>query len=354
MKWPLQKIFIHTLCWIAFALLPIIVSPDFSFFGTWQIGRPDIRNFISSLLMIPFFYANYYWFIPEFYHKKKYLSFAAISVLCFAAITILPAFVMPEHWGGLSREPHHPMMPPPMEIHNMPLHKPHHNWMIPFQLESNFLKFMIIFVLSVLLKVRELWIEAQNEKKATELSYLKLQVNPHFLFNTLNSIYSLSLEKSDKTPSAIVKLSELMRYVTTEVSADFVPLSKEVKYISNYIELQRIRLVETATIDFLIEGETESQMIAPLLLIPFIENAFKFGVNPEESSLIRIHLTIKEKQLALSVYNRKVKPDHNMQSDGTGLKNVRQRLELIYPDSHMLSIQDLEKEFTVQLTLQLI
>lgn len=353
MKWSVQRILIHTLSWIAFALLPIIVSPDFSFQGSTQIGRPDMINLISSLLMIPFFYANYYWFIPQFYHKKKFVYFGLISVLSFAAITLWSDLLMPQHWGGPHPTPHNPSGPPPMDMHHFPLHKPHHqSWIIPFQFESNSLKFAIVFVLSILLKTRELWMKTQEEKKLTELSYLKLQVNPHFLFNTLNSIYSLALEKSDKTPSAIVKLSELMRYVTTEVSADYVPLSKEVKYISNYIELQKIRLGETATIEFFVEGETDSQMIAPLILIPLIENAFKFGVNPEEWSLIRIHLMIRENQLNLSVYNRKVKPDSNLQTNGTGIKNVRRRLNLIYPDSHELSIQNQESDFSVKLQLR--
>jgi hypothetical protein len=354
MKWPLQKIWIHTLCWVAFALLPIIVSPDFSFFGSWEIGKPDIRNFISSLLMIPYFYANFYYFIPNYYHRKKYLPFVLITIGCFALITIFPSILIPEHWGvpqHMPHEPHNPMMPPPIDHGEMLHHQPQHHWIMPFQLESNFLKFLIILFLSILLKLRELWIKAQDEKKASELSYLKLQVNPHFLFNTLNSIYSLSLEKSDKTPSAIIKLSELMRYVTSEVTDDFVPLQKEVNYISNYIELQRLRLGETASVDYSITGNITEQKIAPLVLIPFIENAFKFGVNPEEPSYIKICLIINADKFTLSVYNKKVKLDKNIKANGTGLKNVRKRLALIYPTTHTLSIRESDKDFSIELTL---
>jgi hypothetical protein len=355
MKWPLQKILIHTLCWIAFAFLPILVSPDFSFFGSWEIGKPDIRNFISSLLLIPYFYINYYLFIPTYYHKKRYLQFGLITVASFGLIAILPSLFLPEPFG-MPHHMHHEvpglLKPPPMEGQGMMPHQPPFYWIVPFQIESSFLKFLIVFFLSVLLKVRELWIKTEDEKKATELSYLKLQVNPHFLFNTLNSIYSLALEKSDKTPSAIVKLSELMRYVTSEVNDDFVPLQKEVNYISNYIELQRIRLGETASIDFSITGAITHQQIAPLLLIPFIENAFKFGVNPEEQSHIRISLIIKSDQVLLSIYNKKVKLDKCVRTNGTGLKNVRQRLELIYPTSHTLSIRESDRDFSVELILQ--
>jgi hypothetical protein len=352
MKWSLQKIVIHTLCWVAFVLLPIIVSPDFSIFNSWEIGKPDIRNLISSLLLIPFFYLNYQLLIPELYQQKKYLFFIALSIVAFIVITVLPSFLLPDQGRMPIPMLHRPDMPPPMEMHGIRQHQPPHEGMFPFQIESNFLKFFIVFVLSILLKESELWKKAQDEKKKAELSYLKLQVNPHFLFNTLNSIYSLSLEKSDKTPSAIVKLSELMRYVTSEVNEDYVPLAKEVNYISNYIDLQRIRLGETVAIDFSIVGNIENQEIAPLILIPFVENAFKFGVNPEESSYLRINLIINEEGVTLSVYNKKVKLDHHVKTNGTGLKNVRQRLALIYPTTHSLSIRETERDFTVELTLQ--
>jgi hypothetical protein len=355
MKWPLQKILIHSLCWIAFAFLPILVSPDFSFLGTWTIGKPDIRNFISSLLMIPYFYANFYFFIPTYYHKKRYFLFVLITVACFMLIAILPSLLLPEPLRMPHHMPHEApnlLNPLPMERPGMMPHQPPFSWIVPFQIESSLLKFLIVFFLSILLKIRELWIKTEDEKKATELSYLKLQVNPHFLFNTLNSIYSLALEKSDKTPSAIVKLSELMRYVTSEVNDDFVPLQKEVNYISNYIELQRIRLGETASIDFSTTGSITNQKIAPLILIPFIENAFKFGVNPEELSQIRISFIIEPDQVSLSVSNKKVKLYQRVRTNGTGLKNVRQRLELIYPTSHTLSIRESDKDFSVELMLQ--
>jgi hypothetical protein len=353
MKWSLQKILIHTLCWTAFLALPLIVSPKFSFFKPLPAGDPEIRNLISSVLMILFFYANYYYFIPEFYHKKRYIVFAAVSIACFAVTISLPSLIYPEH-----REFHHHlmpkipfdgMMPPPDGFRPM-----EHSFRFEiFQFESSFLKFLIVFVLSMLLKTRRLWEQARIEKQITELSYLKLQVNPHFLFNTLNSIYSLALDKSDKTPEAIVKLSELMRYVTGEVNDDFVSLSKEIQYIKNYIDLQRIRLEDTATIEFTIHGDCNNDKIAPLLLIPFIENAFKFGVNPEAVSLVKVNLSVESHRLNLLVFNKKVR--HNSAAIGSksGLNNVMKRLDLIYPGLHTLSIGDTDHDYTVELNLQL-
>jgi hypothetical protein len=362
MKWPLQKILIHVLCWTAFLALPVIVSPKFSIDNLLPAGDPEYRNLIGSAMMILFFYANFYYFIPSFYHKKRYVAFIVLCIVCFAIIIALPSFIYPDHGGFYER------MPPKMLFNGMTppngfppngfppdgFHPDRSSFRFQiFQFESSFLKFLIVFVLSMLLKTRELWEQARSEKQATELSYLKLQVNPHFLFNTLNGIYSLALIKSDKTPDAIVKLSELMRYVTGEVGDDFVPLSKEIQYITNYIDLQRIRLEDTASIDYRVEGDYSAAKIAPLLLIPFIENAFKFGVNPEESSPINVHISIEKEELTLMVNNKKVRHDLSTSGNKSGLVNVQKRLDLIYPARHTLTVNATKDDYTVELNLQL-
>jgi hypothetical protein len=372
MKWSLQKITIYLVCCVVFLMLPIIVSPGFSLFGRWDIGAREIRNLITSALILLFFYGNYTYFIPAFYHRKKYLLFIGITIGSFLIIAAAPSFIYPKEsdfekeafhkhpFSGFREQtqpgstmPQHtvaPNIPRGMSFPNEPQPRKHFEW---FQLESTSLKFLFIFVLSLLLKTRELWEIAQDEKRSAELSSLRLQVNPHFLFNTLNSIYSLALEKSDKTPEAIVKLSELMRYVTSEVGEDFVPLEKELNYISNYIELQRIRLADTVQIDYVVSGDWTEDRIAPLLLIPFIENAFKFGVNPEMHSKIEVNLSIAEHQLALSVANNKVQNNDRLMKSGTGLVNVQKRLKLIYPAAHKLILKDNNQHFEVKLTLQL-
>jgi sensor histidine kinase YesM len=374
MKWSLQKITIHLICCMAFLMLPIIVSPEFSFFDHRGIGVPEIRNLISSTLTILFFYANYIYLIPTFYHRKKYIVFVIITVCSFLFITVAPTIIYPKDSGfqeqgqheppfrsfdqqhdPTHREPlqnpgHHDSKKDTGHYEQGPRNKEHFEW---FQLESTFIKFLFIFVLSLLIKTRELWEISQDEKRTAELSSLRLQVNPHFLFNTLNSIYSLALEKSDKTPEAIVKLSELMRYVTTEVTEDFVPLEKELNYISNYIELQRIRLGDTVQIDYVVSGNWAEEYIAPLLLIPFVENAFKYGVNPETSSRIGIDLSITDHQLSLTVTNNKIQNNEQKIKSGTGLTNAQKRLKLVYPGMHKLVLQDSNQNFNVKLTLQL-
>jgi len=220
------------------------------------------------------------------------------------------------------------------------------------QINHNFFLFFAVFFFSLLLRIALQWRQAQKEKLDAELSYLKAQINPHFLFNTLNSIYSLAIDKSDNTAPAVAKLSGMMRYVITDTAKEFVPLEKEIAYIKNYIELQRIRFGETIHLFFDVNGNPSGKQIAPLLLIPFIENAFKYGVNAEENSTIRIHIFIDENKLNMEVQNNKVNVQMKHEDKtGTGIANTQSRLQLLYPARHFLKITDIEKEFLVSLTL---
>ncbi|HRD40256.1 MAG TPA: sensor histidine kinase, partial [Bacteroidia bacterium] len=186
-----------------------------------------------------------------------------------------------------------------------------------------------------------------------ELSYLKAQINPHFLFNTLNSIYSLAIQKSDETANAVVKLSGMMRYVLTESQNEFVSLQKELDYINNYIELQKTRLDSTIKLHYTITGTTTGKAIAPLILIPFIENAFKYGVNAEENSEITIEISVNEAAINLFVKNNKVsiRPDPENRS-GLGIENTKSRLLLLYPGKHYLNIDDNSASFSVSLSIK--
>ncbi|HKR07093.1 MAG TPA: histidine kinase, partial [Bacteroidia bacterium] len=228
---------------------------------------------------------------------------------------------------------------------------------MPFFFETfhNIFVFLVIFFISFTLKISRQWKLAEEQKLTAELSNLKAQVRPHFLFNTLNSIYSLSVTNSEATSSAIVKLSNLMRYLLSESNQDYAELEKEINYLTDYIELQKIRLGETVKIDFTVEGIIADQYIAPLILIPFVENSFKHGVNPEEDSRISIHITINNKGLNMIVSNNKVSHSKNANDpDGTGIENVRKRLQLLYPSNHNLLILDKENVFIVELKINLL
>jgi LytS/YehU family sensor histidine kinase len=212
---------------------------------------------------------------------------------------------------------------------------------------------LFVLFLSLIIKINNQWKQTQKEKLSAELSYLKAQINPHFLFNTLNTIYSLSIQQSPETPKAVIELSEMMRYVTTEAHQDFVSLEKEIKYLDNYIALQKLRLESTVELLYTVKGETAGKKISPLLLMPFIENAFKHGVNPEEESMIRIDIEMTENQLHLFVFNQKVtRTIEPREESGIGILNAKNRLELMYPGQYDLQIKDASKDYSVSLFIR--
>ena len=220
--------------------------------------------------------------------------------------------------------------------------------------------FFLVFTVSTCSRVIQEWLgieskkqEIENEKLATELSFLKSQINPHFLFNTLNNIYSLALVKSEATADAVLKLSSIMRYVLSETKHDTVPLDKEIQFIRHYIELQKVRLTDKVTIEFNVEGETEGKQIAPLILIPFVENAFKYGVSTKETSKLLFEVKAKADSISFTAQNDMISHDSgNENNTGIGLKNTKRRLELLYPDAHKLTVTEENKQFIVNLILQ--
>ncbi len=181
-----------------------------------------------------------------------------------------------------------------------------------------------------------------------------MQINPHFLFNSLNSMYSLARKKSDKTPDAILRLSNLMRYMIYEVSSD-VPLSKEVDSINDYLDLQKLRLHEDVRISFDTKGSFEQQMIAPLLFFPLIENSFKHGLKGEKGeNFVKINLVNSPDKLTFHIINNKGKVDHseNEKFGGIGLENVKKRLNLIYGEKSEMQINETSEQFEVSIKIE--
>ena len=192
-------------------------------------------------------------------------------------------------------------------------------------------------------------------KKATaELNFLKAQVNPHFLFNTLNNLYALILEKSDKSAESVLMLADIMKYLLAEGKEDRVLLQKEIQLLKNYTALEQLRKPH-AEITFTVSGEPENHLITPLLLLPFVENAFKYGLNTvSKNGFVRIAISCSEKEVRLVIENN-VPPAINSEavhSMGIGIENVKQRLELLYKGKYKLTIMDETASFTVNLQLQ--
>jgi LytS/YehU family sensor histidine kinase len=189
-------------------------------------------------------------------------------------------------------------------------------------------------------------VELQNQTVASELRFLKTQINPHFLFNTLNSLYALTLKKSDDAPEVVLRLSEMMRYMLYECNEPQVPLTKEVAYIENYLNLEKLRLSKTIDLKFNVSGDTSNLSISPLLFIPFIENSFKHGVaNQIGEGFVHIDLICKEKELSFCVENSRTQNNSlghhsGKRSGGIGLINVKRRLDLLYPNKNKLKIEE--------------
>ncbi len=194
--------------------------------------------------------------------------------------------------------------------------------------------------------------ELEKQNIHNELALLRSQINPHFLFNTLNNLHSFAQNDQDKTAFGIIKLAEIMRYMLYDTNSDFVLLEKEIKYIENYIELQRLRLKDPKYIEFKVEGDITCKKIAPLLLITFIENAFKHGRKNTQNPGISINLTIENKILNFKVVNyiKQNDSDEN-ENAGLGLKNIKRRLELIYPKNYKLDIKENDENYIVQLQI---
>lgn len=342
------SIWIHILVGILFLLLPALFAPRPAGEPFFNLSNPTLRDVLSNLIMIVFFYANYYFFIPHFYLRKKHLLYWAIVVVAFITIVFLPSLItgfvpwkgvppMPrEHNGGA------PMMPEGTSFITSIYHV--------------ILLFVSVVLFSILLKVRERLYASEKAKDKMELIALRDLINPHFLFNVLNNIYSQAIEDhSEKTASSIVKLSHMMRYVVHKARAEFVPLAQELEYLDNYIDLQRERLDESIEVRYRKEvGQASDLLIAPLLLIPFVENAFKHGINADEPSLIEVNISLSDQTLSMQVKNRQVAitpAPHEI--SGKGISTTRERLLFLYPDKHQLILEDIPDHFRVYLQIQL-
>ncbi len=350
-----REILLHVVLSLSFLLIPSIFSKGEIFhFPDLHHSPHDRFTVLIYLMMLGFFYFNYYFLLPAFYLQRRIVVYFSILL---AVLVLLISyyywmdFTPPRMFHGGPPPEYHPHhgMPPPGP------HGPRFNKPAPMSQLSQLLFLYIIGVLvSLFARVSTNLKKIEAEKSKTALVYLKSQINPHFLFNTFNSIYGLAVrERADKTADGMLKLSGILRYVLTETESDFVDLVKEIDYINNYVELQKLRMEPNANLRYTVTGDYARKMIAPMLLIPFIENAFKYGVNPELPSDIRIDLDIKDQVLCLQIVNKKVVERKEAEKFGIGLENTKARLELLYPLKYTLEIKESEKDFAVILKLNL-
>jgi len=225
---------------------------------------------------------------------------------------------------------------------------------------SDFINIVIYTVFALFLKLSINWYNERRTRSELilqgnrmELEFLKAQLNPHFFFNTLNNIYSLVYKKSDEAPAALMKLSDIMRYMLYDSKAEQVSLDKEIENLNNYIELQKLRFADPGYISFTVEGNTSVHQIPPMMLLSFVENAFKHGrkrvTNP--GIVIKIEATGSRLRFLVSNYTIENTPEMKDESGGIGMQNTRRRLELLYPGCHDLQILRTREKYTVSLEL---
>ncbi|UCS92570.1 histidine kinase [Echinicola marina] len=351
----------HILAGLIFMALPAIISPHPPGEKDYLLSGPTIRDFISNGMMLIFFYFNYYFLISKLYFRKHYVWYGLILVITMLIIIFVPSLMT--GFNPFSHAEFTGKMPDvSIQDHHLPNNfrggpKGHNQDITSFlyMVNHNILLFVSVILFSILLKTSDRLLLSEKSKHDAELGSLKSQIQPHFLFNTLNSIYVMAIrEQSLNTANSILKLSGLMRFVVSETGRKYVSLEKELAYLNDYIELQKLRLDKKVKLNYMVENKGEGCKIAPLLLMPFIENAFKHGVNPDEDSKINIYIRVEGKLLEMLVENNKVKvllEEH--ETSGQGIQNTMERLELIYPKKHQLTIKETPQQYRVALSINL-
>ncbi len=330
-----RVLYLHLFFW--FIYLSLIVYQIIERGYDWN--RALTFNAIQLTFTLAIAYLNYFVFLPRFLKHKKLWRYLAEFLIPFILLIIPRVYLLRLTMVESAR----------FDYINSPL--------FVVQVSSTTL-FIVIFVGMLRFAVDWFELEArkkaiENEKLIAELNFLKAQINPHFLFNTLNNLYYLAYSKSENTTEVIAKLSQMMRYMIYDSNHHKVLLTKEIEYMQSYISLERMRLNNQIPIQFDTQGPIENVWIAPLIFITFLENAFKHGVsNDNPKAWIKISISMTGKECVYTVENTKATRDAS-QKAGIGLQNVKRRLELSYPDQYQLTIEDRPEVYYVQLKLTL-
>lgn len=343
----------HIVAWLLSISFPVLFMAQELPHGNSIAGiRFPIAYFEFYLLFGLVFYINLFYLLPRFYARKKYVVYA-LSVIGLLAI-VLAARPF-DHLVRQSKQTAKPAVAncggqdKRYRAFNRP--GPH------FDIMSLFIFTMLTGLGTVMHSKKELEnskkraLLAEADRANAELSFLKAQINPHFIYNTLNNIYTLCITGSPHAAESIMKLSKIMRYITDEAETNFVDLQDELDCIDNFIELQKLRLGKKTKVIYKVEGNAQWHKIPPLVLMTFVENVFKYGVNNRELAFLNISILITEKQICLYTQNRDFQKGREDNRKGLGIANTRQRLELLYPGRHILSIDQNNNLFTLNLVL---
>ena len=330
-----KKILLQIVFWIIIFIINLALSP---------MKRVSTDQFVFELLCLSFyiflFYLNILYLFPNYYEKERIKYFLISIVLIIFGALFLNLF---HEIGTMQRRGRH------VEMIAIFIGFKQLLWMV--------LVFLTGTIYSVQNRLNQQMIrhkQLMEEKLQTELQLLKAQINPHFLFNALNNIYSLTYMQSEKAPESVLKLSEMLRYVIEDCGNEKVPLKNETAYIQSFIDFYRMKNPGERDIVFTYEIENQEIRIAPMLFIPFIENSFKYSrIEEDTKGYIHIHLIEKEGNLTFAVKNTLFTDRTILPGSGKGIANVKQRLEIIYPNQYKLNIDHKRNEFSVVLNINL-
>lgn len=324
----------HAAFWVTY-----ILSLSYTFGQIMPFLSAQSRVFTGLVLHVCFAYLNWFWLIPRFFLQRAYFSYFGFSISLLFLLGLL------RYWFEYA-------LPTPLVSSVTPI--------LPLKLIFISFSFISIWVLSSLfrlledrIKTQQIENELKNAQLHSELRFLKSQINPHFLFNTLNNVYSLAYLKSDQAAPMILKLSGMLRYMLYDCDAPKVLLQKEIEYLQDYVELQILNPADRLKVLFEIQNQAPTMMIEPMLFINFIENAFKHGNLSQANAYIRIQLKVWPNHLFFSTQNSVGGNKHKDKAEGLGLQNIRQRLALLYPKKHDLQIIEDENLYQVHLSLKI-
>jgi len=334
-KWASRSF--HVIGWMLWFCLPALFHRESDQGKANWNNVFNSFNFVTTIFWIIVFYSNANFLVPNYLNKRKYWRYVGILLLLFIGVLFVANLVIQlSHHGS------------PLMFRRLPL-------FICFPYLIVWAVSTVYRLLSDKIKMDQLIKEKENENLKTELSFLRSQVSPHFLFNVLNNMVAMARLKSDRLEPSLIKLSGLMRYMLYESDEQKVPLSKEIEYVTSYIDLQRLRFGKDMNIHAKFDSNGDYHLIEPMLLIPFIENAFKHGTGMIQQPEIDICLKVVDEKLHFTVRNKYNGDSQEIKdkTSGIGLVNVKRRLNLLYGKEYQLDIKKAEGFHTVSLQLNL-
>lgn len=345
-KFVSAQLVFNIITWILILFLPFLFFPYNRDFPPLHSERFIMWYVYSIIFLLGFYYVNGYVFIDKLLAKKKILLYIVVSLACFFLYLYFFNFISRTAMETQRYIQEHKR---DMKFNRLPKY-------VYFFSSGPITLFLVSWIGSSTANIVSRWFTAEKVKEEitkqqleTELSFLKSQVNPHFLFNTLNSIYTLAVTSNPNTADSVLKLSRIMRYTLEESRNNYVHLNAEIEFIQSYIDLQKMRMNNNVKVEFEVVGDPSLIQVPPLIFIPFVENAFKYGISAHHQSTISVRISTKENNLEFYCENDTFPNSPKQEGTGTGIVNVQRRLDLLYGKQYGLNIVTDTNKYRVDL-----